>query len=123
MSPRRDVIRKDQSMIKRCNIPLGYSAMLLVSLYVSCAVHAADSPRDPMTVLNTLADRLYVLGETSGKVQDMVAAEAGAADEILKYIASGSTEGLLAKDRGEQSALATAAYMGYPNVVAALLTS
>lgn len=87
------------------------------------AANAADPPRDPMAVLNSLADRIYVLGETSGKAADMVAAEEKAADEIREYIATGATDGLLAKDKGKQSPLAAAAYMGYPNVVAALLTS
>ena len=87
------------------------------------AADAADPPRDPMTVLNSLADRIYVLGETSGKAADMVAAEEKAADEIREYIATGATDGLLAKEQGKQSPLAAAAYMGYPNVVAALLTS
>lgn len=87
------------------------------------AADAADSPRDPMAVLNSLADRIYALGETSGKAADMVAAEERAADEIRQYVATGSTDGLLAKEKGRPSPLAVAAYMGYPNVVAALLTS
>ncbi|MRW85696.1 hypothetical protein GJ698_16575 [Pseudoduganella sp. FT26W] len=53
----------------------------------------------------------------------MIAAEAKAADDIRKYIASGATTGLLEEEKGQQSPLATAAYMGYPNVVSALLTS
>jgi hypothetical protein len=66
---------------------------------------------------------MYVLGETGGKVADMVAAEQKAAEEVRSYVASGATDGLLAKEKGGQSPLAAAAYMGYPNVVAALLTS
>jgi hypothetical protein len=112
-----------QSMLRHRNNLRGHCATLLVLILVSSVAHAADSRRDPMEILNSLADRIYVSGETTGKAQDMIAAEAGAADEIRQYIAGGSTEGLLAKDKGEQSALTTAAYMGYPNVVAALLTS
>jgi hypothetical protein len=78
---------------------------------------------DPLAVLNALADRIYVIGETSGKVAEMIAAEASAADEIRHYVSSGSTDGLLAKEKGQQSPLAAAAYMGYPNVAAALLAS
>lgn len=102
---------------------LARAAVLLIPIFVSCVANAADSQRDPMAVLNSLADRIYVLGETTGKVADMVAAEAKAADEIRAYIAGGSTDGLLAKEKGKQSPLAAAAYMGYPNVVAALLKS
>ncbi len=87
------------------------------------AADAGDLPRDPLAVLNSLADQIYVVGETSGKAADMVTAEEKAAAEIRQYIGAGSTDGLLAKEKGKQSALAAAAYMGYPNVVAALLTS
>lgn len=100
-----------------------FTAALLVPVIFTCAATAADAQRDPTAVLNSLADRIYVLGETSGKVADMIAAEAKAAGEIRQYVASGSTDGLLAKEKGKQSPLAAAAYMGYPNVVAALLTS
>ncbi|MBI3381403.1 MAG: hypothetical protein HY019_05280 [Aquabacterium sp.] len=53
----------------------------------------------------------------------MIDAEVKAADEIRRYVASGATDGLLAKETGGQSPLAAAAYMGYPNVVEALLAS
>jgi hypothetical protein len=79
--------------------------------------------RDPLVVLKALADRIYAIGETSGKGAEMIAAEASAADEIRHYVSSGASDGLLAKQKTEQSPLAAAAYMGYPNVAAALLTS
>jgi hypothetical protein len=97
--------------------------LLCVLILSVSAANAADLPRDPLTVLNSLADQIYVVGETSGKVAEMVAAEEKAADEIRGYIGAGLTDGLLAKEKGKQSPLAAAAYMGYPNVVAALLTS
>jgi hypothetical protein len=100
-----------------------HAAVSLVSTLISCAAIAADAQRDPTAVLNSLVDRIYVLGETTGKVDDMIAAEAKAAEEVRQYVAGGSTDGLLAREKGKQSPLATAAYMGYPNVVAALLTS
>jgi hypothetical protein len=98
-------------------------AALLVLLLFSCVANAEDAQREPMAALKSLADRIYVLGETTGNGADMVAAEVTTADEIRQYVASGSTDGLLAKEKGKQSPLALAAYMGYPNVVAALLTS
>ncbi|NIA53574.1 hypothetical protein HAV22_07900 [Massilia sp. TW-1] len=52
----------------------------------------------------------------------MIAAETAAAAEVGQYIASGATDGLLGPAKGK-SPLATAAYMGYPDVVAALLAS
>ena len=97
--------------------------MLCVLMLGVSVTDAADSPREPMVVLNALADQIYVAGETSGKAADMVAAEEKAADEVRQYIRGGSTKGLLPREKGTQSPLAAAAYMGYPNVVAALLTS
>jgi len=98
-------------------------AALVVQTLFICNANAADAQRTPMTVLTALADRIYVVGETSGKVEAMIDAEAKASDEVRRYIASGLTDGLLAKEKGKQSPLMAAAYMGYPNVVAALLTS
>jgi hypothetical protein len=102
---------------------LAHTVTLLVSVLLTGTADAADVQRAPTVVLNSLADRIYVLGETTGKVADMIAAEEKAADEIRQYVASGSTDGLLVTEKGKQSPLAAAAYMGYPNVVAALLTS
>ena len=96
------------------------SALLLLSMGTAGAENA---PRDPVAVLDALADRLYVVGETSGDVKKMIAAEAEAADEVRRYVASGATTGLLARENGKPAPLAIAASMGYPTVVAALLTS
>ena len=86
---------------------------------------AANTSPDPTAILRALVDRIYSIGETTGNVGEMIAAEAKAGDEVRRYIASGETEGLLAAgtDKARPSPLMTAAYMGYPNVVAALLTS
>ncbi|WP_244114946.1 hypothetical protein [Burkholderia cepacia] len=105
------------------NLTGKYTTAFLVSMLFTCGAAAADSRRAPMAVLSTLANRIYALGETSGNVEDMIAAEAKAADEVRQYVASGATDGLLALEKGKQSPLVTAAYMGYPNVVVALLTS
>jgi len=102
---------------------LFHIATLLVSILLPCSANATDAQRDPMTVLNSLANRIYVLGETTGNLEDMIAAEVKAADEVRQYVATGLTDGLLAKEKSQQSPLSAAAYMGYPNVVAALLES
>jgi hypothetical protein len=102
---------------------LKHTLALWVSVLLSYPVYAAEAHRNPTAVLNALADRIYVIGETTGKVADMIAAEEKAADDIRRYIASGSTDELLPTEKGKQTPLAAAAYMGYPNVVAALLTS
>lgn len=99
------------------------SRLLLSLLLVTSIAQAADTQRNPTVVMSALADRIYVLGETGGDAAAMAAAEAKAADDIRQYIASGATDGLLATQPGKQSPLLTAAYMGYPNVLAALLTS
>jgi hypothetical protein len=103
-------------------------AWLAVAAWQSLALlvvtaSAAVVPRGPAEILGAAADRIYAAGETSGRVTEMIAAEMSAADEMRRYVASGSIEGLLATDSSQQSALQTAAYLGYPDVVAALLTS
>jgi hypothetical protein len=95
----------------------------LVSLISTCSAFAADTQPAPSAVLASLSDRIYVVGETTGNVTDMIAAEMTAAEEIRRYIASGATDGLVASGKEKQSPLVKAAYMGFPNVVAALLTS
>lgn len=102
-----------------CTLALAFVASTLSTF----AAHAADVQQEPLAILASLSDRIYVLGETTGNATDMIAAEAKAAEEIRKYIASGATSGLLATGKGKLSPLATAAYMGYPNIVAALVTS
>lgn len=99
--------------------------MLLAAACLASGAHAAPAVvkgRAPLAIVRQLADRIYVAGETNGSAAAMIAAEAQAAEDIRKYIASGATDGLLADSRG-QSPLAMAAYLGYPNVAAALLTS
>lgn len=98
-------------------------SLLALQACLFTAAHAADAPRLPMEVLRSVADQIYSTGETSGSPEVMIAAERKAAEEIRAYITSGATEGLLAKEKGAFSPLATAAYQGYPDVVAALLTS
>lgn len=100
----------------------GAAMLLLMAAGFAHSAPAADAPRTPLTILRQLADRIYVAGETNGSAAAMIAAEADAAAEVRKYIASGATDGLLADAKG-QAPLAMAAYMGYPNVAAALLTS
>lgn len=100
------------------------ACLCALGFVLTCSgAQADDARKTPAAIIAALSDRIYVLGETTGDVGDMNAAEAKAAEEIRRYIASGANEGLLAADKGKQSPLATAAHMGYPNVVAALLTS
>jgi hypothetical protein len=100
-----------------------HAALLFTTMASASLAQAADAPRAPLAVLDALADRIYVLGETTGSAPDMIAAEAAAADEVCHYIASGATAGLLATTKDGRTPLMGAAYMGYPNVVAALLAS
>lgn len=100
-----------------------YAFLLAACLSFSSSANAAELARDPSSVIASLADRIYSVGETTGNAEEMIAAEASAADEIRRYISSGSTAGLLGKEQERQSPLTLAAYLGYPNVVSALLTS
>lgn len=111
-------------MSKHCRNAWRRASLCALGIVLMCSgAQAADARRTPAAIIAALSDRIYVLGETTGNVSDMNAAEAKAAEEIRRYIASGANDGLLAAGKGKQSPLATAAYMGYPNVVAALLTS
>lgn len=102
-------------------IPLLAAAMIASAL--ASPSQAADDQRSPSAVIAGLAERIYVLGETTGNVADMIAAEATAAEEVRRYVRSGKTEGLLATGNEKTSPLGNAAYLGYPNVAAALLES
>jgi len=98
-------------------------AALLLPMFLGYGANSAEVRREPEAILSALADRIYVLGETGGKVANMATAELEAAEKIRQYVAGGLTDGLIGTGKGKQSALATAAYMGYPNVVAELLKS
>lgn len=103
---------------------LGKAALCALAMLATGQNAQADEARKaPAAIIAALSDRIYTLGETRGDVAAMNAAEAQAAEEIRRYIASGASEGLIAKSDGKRSPLATAATMGYPNVVAALLSS
>jgi hypothetical protein len=109
-------------MKKLPNVLIFFTTLLPLIVF-SNATNAEDAPREPLAVINSLSQRIYVLGETGGNPTKMIDAEAKAADEIRLYIASGSTGGLIAEGKDEVSPLVAAAYEGYPNVVTALLTS
>jgi ABC-type transport system substrate-binding protein len=83
----------------------------------------ADAPKTPHQIINELQDRMYSIGETSGRFSDFVAAEERAAGEIDAYVASGITDGLVEKNSNGMTPVMSASFMGYPDLVIALLKS
>jgi len=82
--------------------------------------HLADAPRQ---IIEALAQRLYAIGETSGSIDEALAAEKAAADQIRAYLAHNLPEGLAEVNTAEQTPLISAVYNGYPQIVSALLES
>lgn len=105
------------------NVLRAFTRGLVTLVFTIHTAHAADAERDPLTVINSLADRIYALGETTGDVTEMIAAEVKAAEEIRLYLVTSSGKEAIFKGKDGRSPLLSAAYMGYPNVVEALLTS
>lgn len=94
-------------------------ALLMSAAYSACA---ADSPNKPHQVINNLRQRMYVIGETTGKLDQFVEAERKAAQDIREYAAS-TTDPAALNERSPQgqTPLMAAAFMGYSEVVAELL--
>lgn len=92
---------------------------------IGTEVIAADSPAKPNKVISHLRQQMYTIGETSGKLEDYLAAEHKAALEIRAYLAQGEEAGagLQEKTSSGQTPLMAAAINGYAEIVAELLKS
>lgn len=82
--------------------------------------HAAEGPRTPHQIINALQQRIYVIGETSRKYADFAGAEAKAAEEISAFDDNDAPV-LTEKDKNGMTPLIKASYLGYADVVEALL--
>jgi len=93
----------------------------ILSSFVTVA-YADGNQKNPHQVINELRDRMYVIGETSGKFDKFIDAEHKAAQDIHEY-ASTTTDltALIEKNKQGQTPLMVAAFMGYSEVVAELL--
>jgi hypothetical protein len=84
---------------------------------------AEDNLRKPHQVIADLRQRMYTIGETTGRFNDFVEAERKAAIDIRTYIADGDPTALTEKNNAGQTPLMAAAFMGYSNLVNELLKS
>lgn len=100
-------------------------AILAVVLCVArTAAFGAEEQKTPYQMINALLDRMYVVGETNGKLQNFLDAEKKAAAEISRYIQDGNNpNALVEKGTRGQTPLILAAFAGYPDVVSELLKS
>lgn len=84
---------------------------------------AGDSPKKPHQVIADLRQRMYAIGETTGRLNDFVEAERKAAADIRIYVADGDPTALIEKNNIGQTPLMAAAFMGYSELVSELLKS
>lgn len=89
---------------------------------VACPTFAADNPKKPHQVINDLRQKMYAIGETTGKLDQFVAAERKAAQDIHEFATGTSGPATLAEKNAQgQTPLMAAAFMGYSEVVTELL--
>ena len=84
---------------------------------------AADSSKRPHQVIADLRQRMYAIGETTGRFSDFVEAERKAAADIRTYMTNGDPAALIEKNDTGQTPLMAAAFMGYSEPVNELLKS
>jgi len=82
---------------------------------------AADNLKKPHQIIKDLRDRLYVIGETTGKFELFIEAEHKAAQDIHKYASGAELSALVERNQEGQTPLMAAAFSGYSEIVAELL--
>src|SRR5690349_8479943 len=98
--------------------------LAIVLSVVRIPAFGAEDQKTPYQIIIALHDRMYVVGETNGKLQNLLDAEQKAAAEIARYIQDGNDPGgLVEKKTKGQTPLVMAAFWGYPDVVSELLKS
>jgi hypothetical protein len=85
-----------------------------------CNVESAQSATDIRGVISHLADRMYVVGETTARLPDFENA-INEARKAIKDLAAADGELLTKKDTSGATPLITASYLGYAGVVEDLL--
>ncbi len=75
----------------------------------------------PHEIIRALRDKMYAIGETSGNVHNMNAAQELAVNAVMKFVDTTDNAALNEVDRNGQTPLISASWNGYDNVVKALL--
>ena len=94
----------------------------LLSVYSGLSF-GIENLKKPHQIISDLRQRMYVIGETTGKLENFSDAEISAVSEIQDYVAGGDPAMLVEPDSTGQTPLMAAAYMGYADVVGELLKS
>ncbi|MBC5767688.1 hypothetical protein [Ramlibacter albus] len=83
----------------------------------------AGEPRTPHQVIADLRQQMYLIGDTTGSLEEFVQAEQQAGRAIRDTINAGGAARLVEKNREGQTPLMAAAFMGYSRVIDELLKS
>ncbi len=98
------------------------AGLLLVAVTLLPSSGHAEAPVGAEGVLAELSDRMYAIGETSGKPEQFDSAIVTARDKIRALAAAGDISSLTAKDKSGATPLIKAAYLGYAGIVEELLS-
>ncbi|MEJ1160706.1 ankyrin repeat domain-containing protein [Prosthecomicrobium sp. N25] len=99
-----------------------FAALTALGLAAAVPLRAAEVPT-PQAVLDGLADRLYVIGETTGRESEFFAAVGTARRDLRAAIAAHGGGAAIAKtEPGGMTLLMQAAYAGHAEIVEELLT-
>jgi hypothetical protein len=102
----------------------GFAASAMIFAVLCGAATGMDKQAAPLDIIRQLNDRMYVVGETSGRLEDFQSAVADARKELEGYASSGGDPaGFVQKDKENNGAtpLIAAASAGYSDIVAELL--
>jgi len=95
---------------------------IVFGLFVSFGVEAAEPIKTPHQIIGQLRLRITAIGQTTKTVSDYDTATRAALDDLHAFIAKGDNlNGLTQKDKWGKTPLNLAAYLGYAEIVSALL--
>lgn len=101
-----------------------YNSLLFVSLLLfSQVLLSQENLRTPNEIIRDLQDKLYVIGETSGKYEKFIEAEENAVSRLQEFMKSGDSEELVRAGKSGVTPLMNASFMGYSSIVEEMLKS
>ena len=101
-----------------------YNTLLFVSLlFFSQLLFAQENLRTPNQIIRDLKDKLYVIGETSGKYEKFIEAEKNAVSSLQMYMKNGDPAELVSASKSGVTPLMNASFMGYSSIVEEMLKS
>ena len=101
-----------------------YNSLPFVSLLLfSQLLFAQENLKTPNEIIRDLKDKLYVIGETSGKYEKFIEAEKNAVSKLQEYMKSGDPAELVSASKSGVTPLMNASFMGYSSIVEEMLKS